>query len=54
MPEWLGFALVIGAVAVVFAAGLWLLRRSQVDDPTKRGEDSSEPGGFDPSGGGPD
>jgi hypothetical protein len=39
MPEWLGFVLVAGAVAGVFAGGLRLLHRAQTDDPTKRGAD---------------
>lgn len=55
MSEWLG----IGVAVVVVGGLLWLtmrlLRRVQGGDPSKRGRDASEPGGFyDAASGGPD
>lgn len=46
MQEWLGFALAVVAIGVLFWLVLRLLRRSQAGHPNKRGQDSSEPGNF--------
>ena len=46
MPDWLGIVLVLLGIAAVFWLTFRLLRRSQDGDASKRGEDSSEPGGF--------
>jgi hypothetical protein len=46
MADWLGFAFGLLAVGCVFGLLAYLLRRAQAGDPTKRGQDSSKPGGF--------
>ena len=46
MPEWLGYVVLVAGVGGLAWLLLRLVRRSQEGDPSKRGRDSSEPGGL--------
>jgi hypothetical protein len=48
MLEWVKASLAVLAIVGLFWAAFHLLRRAQGGDPSKRGQDSSEPGGFSP------